>query len=207
MSVAAIGGALIGVAGTVYASKKASKSADQAAQVASEADQARLDFEREQWDEWQATYGGIEDSLAAYYETLTPTMRITQGLEAHEKEMDRAREQIRQSFAQRGISMSGIGQQVRTELAVASAEERARIRAAAPLEVAKEKLGFLQVGLGLNPQQGMRDALASASDRANRTMEMTARNAGKAQSAMIGSITDATQTIWNRWMNRDNDDG
>jgi hypothetical protein len=201
---AMIAAAAIGVAGAVYTSNKASKSADRAAQVASNAEQARLDFEREQWDEWQTTYGGIEDSLAAYYETLTPTMRITQGLEAHEKEMNRARQMISENLAQRGISNSGIATQINTELAVSSAEERARIRAAAPLEVAKEKLGFLQVGLGMNPNAGMRDALAANASTAGGIASTAAQNAGAARGAMVSSFTDLAQAGMTAWMNRRN---
>lgn len=207
MSVAAVAGAAIGVAGTVYASKKASSAAKKAGKAASNADAERLAFEREQWAEWQDTYGGIEDQLAAYYETLTPTYRITQGLEAHEKEMNRARTKISENLAQRGIATSGIAAQLTTEMEVASAEERARIRAAAPLEVAKEKLGFLQVGLGMNPQEGMRDALQSQANTARGIANATAVNAGQAQGAMISSITDLAQTAFTSWMNRGNTGG
>lgn len=204
MSMAIVGGAAIGLAGTVYASNQSSKAAKKAGKLAADADAARLAFEREQWDEWQNTYGSIEDQLAAYYETLTPTFRITQGLEAHEKEMNRARTTLKETLAQRGIATSGLATQAETELAVASAEERARIRAAAPMEVAKEKLGFLQVGLGMNPQAGMRNALADASANARYNAELTARNAGAASSAMISSATDFAQTAFTAWMNRNN---
>jgi hypothetical protein len=196
--------AFVGAAGSFISSKKASKAAGKAGDQAAAADAARLDFEREQWDEWQSTYGPIEDSLAAYYEQLTPSYRATQGLEAHEKEMNRARKNLDENLAQRGIATSGIAGQVQTELAVSSANERARIRAAAPLEVAKEKLGFLQVGLGMNPQQGTRDALTDQSTNADRTARETARNAGVASGAMIGSFTDLAQAGFTAWMNRGN---
>lgn len=202
MSGAVVAGAAIGLAGTVYASRQASKSADRATAAASNAEAAQLAFAQEQYDEWKATYGGVEDQLANYYETLTPTMRITQGLEAHEKEMNRAKKQLEASFAQRGISMSGIAAQTRTEMAVSSAEERARIRAAAPLEVAKEKLGFLQVGLGMNPAAGVNNALDSAAVRASNFAQIASQNAGIAQGQMIGAFTNFGQTAWNAWMNR-----
>ena len=202
MSGGIVAGAAIGLVGTAYASRQASKSADRATAAASNAEAAQLAFAQEQYDEWKATYGGVEDQLAKYYETLTPTMRITQGLEAHEKEMNRARKQLEESYAQRGISSSGIAAQTRTEMSVASAEERARIRAAAPLEVAKEKLGFLQVGLGMNPQQGMYNALDSAAVRSSNFAQMAAQNAGIARGQMIGSFTDLAQAAFTGWMNR-----
>lgn len=199
---AMITAAAIGVAGSVYASNKSSKAAKKAGNQAADAEAARLDFEKQQWQEWQDTYGPVEDQLAAYYETLTPTFRITQGLEAHEKEMERAKTKINETLAQRGIATSGIAAQVGTEMAVASAEERARIRAAAPMEVAKEKLGFLQVGLGMNPDQGMRDALGAQALRTGQDARITAQNAGAASSAMIGSVTNFAQTAFSTWMNR-----
>lgn len=204
MSVAVVGGAAIGLAGTIYASKQSSKAAKRAGKQAADAEAARLDFEKQQWQEWQDTYGPMEDQLSAYYETLTPTFRITQGLEAHEKEMNRARKNLNETLAQRGIATSGIAAQAETELAVASAEERARIRAAAPLEVAKEKLGFLQVGLGMNPQEGMRNALSQTANRSATDARTAAQNAGAASSAMISSATDFAQTAFTQWMNRRN---
>lgn len=202
MSGAIVGGAAIGVVGSMYASKQASKASDRATAAATDAEAARLGFEREQWDEWQATYGPIEDSLANYYNTLTPSFRATQGLEAHEKEMNRAMKNLNENLAQRGIATSGIAAQQQTDMSIASAEERARIRAAAPLEVAKEKLGFLQVGLGMNPQTGMRDALDSANRTAQSTASIAAQNAGIASGAMIGSFTDLAQAGFTAWMNR-----
>lgn len=200
--------AVITAGGAYLSSRSASRSSDRATQAASDAEAARLAFEQEQWDEWQATYGPVQDQLANYYETLTPTFRVTQGLEAHEKEMNRSLKKIEESFAQRGISTSGIAAQTRTELSVASAEERARIRAQAPLEVAKEKLGFLQIGLGQNPQQGMRDALDDANIRAANTAQIAAQNAGIARGAFYDAATNAAQGVatyaWNRWMNRNN---
>lgn len=204
MSMAVVGGAAIGLVGSIITSRSASSTAREAGDRASDAEQARLNFEREQWQEWQDTYGNIEDQLASYYETLTPSFRATQGLEAHEKEMNRALTNLRENLDQRGIGTSGISAQVETEFAVSGAEERARIRAAAPLEVAKEKLGFLQVGLGMDPNAGMRDALQSTSDTAQRTAEQTARNAGTASGAMISSFTDLAQEGFTAWMNRSN---
>lgn len=199
---AMITAAAIGVAGSAYMQHKSSKAAEKAGKQATEAQDERLDFEREQWQEWQDTYGPIEDSLANYYDTLTPTMRITQGLEAHEKEMDRAKTQVRATLDQRGIGTSGIAAQTETEMAVSSAEERARIRAAAPMEVAKEKLGFLSVGLGMNPQQGMRNALGDVANAAQQDARTTAANAGVATGALVGSVTNFAQTAFTTWMNR-----
>ena len=143
MSVAIVGGAAIGLAGTVYASNKASSSAKKAGKRADAANEERMAWEREQWQEWQDTYGNVEDHLSNYYETLSPTLRTVQGLEAFEKEKNIALTNLRENLDQRGIGTSGIEAQLETNVALNSAEERARIRANAPMEVAKEQSGFL----------------------------------------------------------------
>ena len=201
---AMIAAAAIGVGGSYLMQRKASKAAGKAGDQAADADAAQLDFAKQQYEDWQATYGPVEDQLAKYYETLTPSFRITQGLEAHEKEMDRAKTNLRATLDQRGIGTSGIAGQVETEMAVSSAEERARIRAAAPMEVAKEKLGFLNTGLGQNPNLAMDNALSSQANRYAQNERIAGRNAGEAYNAFISSGTNLAQAGFNRWMNRPN---
>ncbi len=202
MSWAVVGGAAIGLVGSAYSSNRASSAASDAGDAASDADRERLAFERERYDEWQSTYGPVEDRLAAYYETLSPTLRIVQGLEAFEKEKNLALTNLRENLDQRGIGTSGISAQLETTVALSSASERARIRAAAPLEVAKEQLGFLQVGLGQDPSSGISGALSDAQRNANRIAEATARNAGKASGAVVGAFTDFAQAGFEAWRER-----
>ena len=205
MSVALVGAAAIGVAGTIYASNQAGKAAKKAGKKAGDADAERMAFAREQYDEWQATYGPVEDQLAAYYETLSPTLRTVQGLEAFEKEKNRALTNLNENLAQRGIATSGIAAQQNTEVAINSAGERARIRAAAPMEVAKEKLSFLQVGLGQNPNSGVTNALSTQQTNANNIANTTARNAGNASGAVASSVADLAGAGLNWWTNKDRD--
>lgn len=199
MSVKIIGGAVIGLAGTYLSSKKSSKAARKAGQLSADADAARLEFERERYDEWQDTYGAIEDQLAAYYETLDPTLRTVQGLEQYEKEKDRAMKRMNENLAQRGISTSGIAAQGEMEFAVGSASERARIRAEAPISVAKEKLGFLQVGLGQDPSEGMRGALRDSQRDAAGIRDTTAANAGLATGALYDAGTNLAGALFDKW--------
>jgi len=199
---AMIAAAAIGVGGSYLMSRKANKAAKKAGDQAADSDAAQLAFAQQQYDDWQATYGPIEDQLAKYYETLTPSFRITQGLEAHEKEMDRMRTNVRETLDQRGIGTSGIAGQAELEMGVSSAEERARIRAAAPMEVAREKLGFLNTGLGQNPNSSMDNALAAQSARYGQNEQIAGRNAGVATNALINSGTNLVQAGFNAWMNR-----
>jgi len=199
MSVALVGAAAIGVAGSIYSSNKASGSAKEAGKRADAADARRLEFEQARFDEWQDTYGPTEDRLAAYYETLTPTLRITQGLEAFEKEKKIQMDNFNKSLAQRNIDRSGIAAQLDSSTAISSAAERARIRARAPLEVAKEQASFLSVGLQQNPDQGMRNALSGEQTRSAGLEQQTAVNAGRASGAVVSSLTNLAQVGLDAW--------
>jgi hypothetical protein len=193
MTVAVVGGAAIGLAGTIYASNKASSSAKKAGKRADAADARRMAFEEKKLAEWEATYGGIEDKLSAYYETLSPTLRIAQGLENFEKEKAVSMKNFAETMAQRNINMSGMVAQVESDVAINSAEARAKIRAEAPMAVAQEQASFLSVGLTKNPDEGMRKALSGEQTRAGTLEEQTARNAGEATGAVVDSATQLAQ--------------
>jgi len=193
MTVAIVGGAAIGLAGTVYASNKASKAAKKAGKRADAADERRMAFEEKKLAEWEETYGGVEDRLSAYYETLTPTLRIAQGLENFEKEKAVSMKNFSETMAQRNISMSGMVAQVESDVAINSAEARAKIRAEAPMAIAQEQASFLSVGLGKNPDEGMRKALSGEQTRAGNLEDQTARNAGEAAGAVVDSATQLAQ--------------
>jgi len=172
--------AAVGVGVQAYNAKKAGKAADRSAQMAYEAEQAQLEFEKQRHTEWKQTYGDIEQNLAQHYTNLSPTIRVVQGLEAFELEKDAALTELRENLAQRGLATSGLAAAVETDFAISSAEERARIRAEAPMETAKEQLSFLQVGLGQNPANNVSAALGSRASRANNTAMATAQASGQA---------------------------
>ena len=193
MTVAMVGGAAIGLAGTIYASNKASSAAKKAGKRADAADDRRMAFEEERRAEWEDTYGGVEDRLSAYYETLTPTLKIAQGLENFEKEKAVSMKNFSESMAQRNVDMSGMTAQVESDVAINSAEARARIRAEAPMQVAQEQSKFLQIGLNQDPDNGMRNAMSGEQTRSASLEQQTARNAGEASGAVIDSVTNLAQ--------------
>ena len=197
MSVAWVGAgiAAVGVVGSAYGDSQASGAAKDASRASAAADKAQLDFEKEKYQEWQDTYGGLEDNLAEYYDGLTPTLRTVQGLESFNKERDLALTGLREQLAQRGIQRSGIAAQVETDVAIGSAEERARIRAAAPMEVAREKLSFLQVGLGQDPSGGISDAFRDQASNANSIANSAAASAGAARKNLIDSGTNLASEL------------
>jgi len=195
MSVAwvGVGVAAAGVLANAYSADQAGSAAKKAGKRADRADERRMDFEEKRYDEWQETYGPIEDRLADYYEALTPTLRITQGLEACEKEKGIAMSNYKEMVAQRNIDMSGMVAETERSTAIDSAEARAKIRADAPMQVAKEQARFLQIGLNQDPDQGMRTAMSGEQTRSASLERQTARNAGVASGAVIDSATDLAQ--------------
>ena len=199
MSMTIIGGiAAVGGAGTaLYGAASASSAAGAATKGARRTAKAQLDFEKEKYQEWQDTYGGLEDNLAKYYDELTPTLRTMQGLESFEKEKNLALTDLRENLAQRGIATSGISAQLETEVALDSATARAKIRADAPMEVAREKLSFLQVGLGQDPSGGISDALAQNTRTANNLNIQTANAASGAIPNAIGATVNAAEHLYN----------
>ena len=183
MSWGPIIGAGISAVGSIFGAKQSADAAQDAGRWAYEADMEALEWEKSMYREWQATYGGIEDNLADYFDKLNPELRAVQGLEAYEKEKDAQLKKLHENLAQRGLGTSGIMADVDTAFALDSAAERARIRAEAPMQVAQEKLGFLQIGLGQNPAARVGTTLANRANNAHDAARATAGAAGRATSA------------------------
>lgn len=193
----AVAGAVVGAVGSAIASKNSAKASKDASRAASEAEAERLAFDRERYEEWQATYGPLEDNLARYYNNLDPELRTTMGLEAYEREKDIALTQLRETLDQRGIGTSGIAGQLETEIALASAEERARIRADAPMETAREQAAFLQIGLGQDPSGDISQGLAEVAERRNRESIAAAQIHGQNTRRLIESGVNVAEELIN----------
>ena len=182
----AVGGATI--VGGVLANDSASKDR----KAASKASKRSLAFEREKFDEWQATYGGLEDNLAGFYNQLTPEFYEVQGLQAFQKEQQVANERIKTSLAQRGIEDSGVALALEHQSAQEGAEARATIRAEAPLKAAEEQRKFLGVGLGLNPGASYSEALSNQASNAQSRANIAEQQAGQAAGQAVSAIGKAT---------------
>lgn len=203
MSVALVGAAAIGVAGTIYSANKASSSAKKAGKRADAADARRMAYEEERRAEWEETYGSVEDRLSEYYETLSPTLRIAQGLENFEKEKGIAMKNFQESMAERNVDIrGGLATQIESGVAIDSAEARAKIRADAPMEVAREQSRFLQIGLNQDPDAGMRNAMSGEQSRSAGLEQQTAANAGRASGAVVDSLTNLAQVGLDKYANR-----
>lgn len=188
MTGAVIGAAAIGAASSASAASKASKSAANATQASSDAAAAQLEFSREQYEDWKAVFGDVQDNLAEYYKNLTPASIEAQGIQALNTEYAAASKSLTQSLAQRGISSSGLEAQAMTDLAQKQAQDTANVRVQAPIIASQEKMKFLALGLnqGANAVSGVNGAYQSQASIAANQAAMYNAQAAQA-SAGIGS--------------------
>ena len=182
----------ISAAGSMFSANKASSAAKKASKEANKIAKAELDFAMERYDDWQAVFGPIQDTLSNYYNNLTPELITAQGLENYELEKDTALTHVRETLAQRGLGTSGLAAGVELQTELASAETRARIRAEAPMKVAQQQMSFLNAGLGSgeNAANGVQGVLSGQAQTAAQVASNAGAAAGKAQGAATSAVTD-----------------
>lgn len=181
-------GNVIVAGGAVVGGAMASDSASSANKAASKSSKRQLAFEKQKYDDWKETYGGIEENLADYYGSLTPEYYEAQGLEAFQKEQQRSMDQVKTTLAQRGIEDSGIALAAEISSLQTGATERARIRATAPSMAAEEQRGFLQVGLGQNPGESYSRSLADKASRDATEAAVASKAAGEAVGTAVTTV-------------------
>lgn len=189
--VASVGLGLLGA----RSSRKATSAATSAAGQALEAEQSALDFQKEQYQDWKNIFGDVQENLAEYYNGLSPDRLAVRDLEAFEQERERALTTVRQTFAQRGIGTSGLASQAEADIAIASAEERGRIRADAPDKAAQQRLSFLTLGMGQNPAGAMSAALNNTASRRTSTATAAAEASGVTRAASTEQVGKAVTSV------------
>ena len=153
------GAAVVGAGASIYSGKKAAKSADKASASASRSADAQtalgyeqLDFNKQQYDDWNAIFGDTQKTLASYYNTLSPEFFASTGLQNIEQEYTRSRTQLDANLAKRGISNSGVAADDFSTLEAARMMGRADVRNKAETQVRAEQANFLAVGKGQQSQ-------------------------------------------------------
>lgn len=184
MSWGLVAGAAISVVGGVISSKKASDDAKKARSSQGGA----LAFEQEQYDEWQATYGAIEDNLSEYYSSLTPEYYMSVGLENQEQAFETSMTRINESLAQRGIENSAVAASLTSQAEIDNAEAKAKIRSDAPRQVAADKLNFLQVGLGQNPASSVSASMQNNANLLQQQATLSEQRAGQAVGSAVSTV-------------------
>lgn len=112
----------------------------------------QLKFQKEQYDDWKAIYGDLQENLGAYYKNLSPDTYVAKGVTAVNQEYAAANKAITTELAQRGITNSGAAAAAITTLNQQKAGAIANIRATADQAVADDKMKFLGLGLGQGTQ-------------------------------------------------------
>ena len=153
---ALIGGAVIGGAASMSAASKASSAAKASAKAQKEATDAsakvalqQLEFSKQQYADWQAIFGPIQQNLADYYGSLDADKITALGLQNAQREFQASQAALEKTMAQRGIAGSGIEAAGQTALAAVQAQDKALIRTQAVDLAAQRKEKFLGLGLGL----------------------------------------------------------
>ena len=153
------GAAVLGAGASIYAGEKAADSADKASNRAAASADAQtalgyeqLDFNKQQYDDWNAIFGDTQKTLASYYNTLSPEFFASTGLQNIEQEYTRSRTQLDAALAKRGISNSGVAADDFSTLEAARMMGRADVRNKAETQVRAEQANFLAVGKGQQSQ-------------------------------------------------------
>ena len=170
---AIIGAAAIG-AGTSYMSAKSSSksadkayaSADAASQLQYETSIEQLNFQKEQYADWENIFGPIQDNLSSYYKNLSADSVASLGIQNIEQSYVQSRQNLDTQLAKRGITNSGATAAGLTSLENTRMLGKAEVRSTAEQTVAQQQLGFLSAGLGL--QSGLQQGVSNAySNQAN----------------------------------------
>lgn len=177
----------------VYGANQASNAAEKARRDRLSAEERRMEDLQNRREEWDAVYGGLEENLAEYYQSLNADDIAAQGIEEYERERNVALTRAREKLAQRGISDSGIAAGIELNSELQGATARAEIRRKAPAEVAKQQQSFLQFGLQTNPDASIDSALAQSTQYAYQDQQaanQAAANAAEQAATAVGGAID-----------------
>ena len=175
---AILGAAALGVGSSLIAGNQASSSADKATNAQTAMNDAQLAFQQQQYDDWQAVYGPIQDNLSSFYQKLSPETFAASGLQQAQKQYDATQEQFQRTFAQRGIT-SGAQAMMEQQAALSLAQEKAQIRQQAPMQVATAQQGFLNQQVNNPATAGISNAMQNQANLFGQ--QATAYNAQSAQ--------------------------
>jgi hypothetical protein len=97
-------------------------------------------------DQWESAFGGIEQNLSDYYNSLDPTKFSTEQKAAYQDNLYKQMGQYTEKLAQRGLTTSGMSAQAEKEAMFNMASTNASIDINAPEQVAQMQQGWLQRG-------------------------------------------------------------
>ena len=194
-----VAGAAVAAVGSVAGAVMSSRASSKASKRAAEAQDAQLSFDMERYDDWQNIFGGVQENLANYYNSISPDYYVAAGLEVFEKEREAQMGKLNETLAQRGLSNSGLAATVATEDAISSAEARASIRREAPRQAREDQSRFLQIGMGQNPGSSVSSTLGGIAANAQTQANQASEAAGQAMSSAVSSTGKAIVQGYEAW--------
>lgn len=153
-------------------------------------------FQKEQYTDWKAVYGELQDNLGDYYNNLSSSKYATQAIQANQQEFAKTSKQLDTSLAQRGLSSSGAQAASMTAMSQQLAQANATARYTAQDTVKQQQLGFLGVGLGQGSSMlgNIGTAYNNGSSTSVQGGQLTA-GAYQNQSSMIGGLNASTVNL------------
>ncbi len=153
---AAVASAAVGVAGTVSSHKQGEAALenqeDMVGLIAGYADQAlgygedALGFAQGLLEDWETTFGGIQENLSQYYSNLDPAKYAQEYKTNLNQNIDKQVGQVNDKMASSGLQTAGMKQQLDKEAAFAKAEGGAQADLMAEDKVNAMKQGFVNTG-------------------------------------------------------------
>lgn len=186
--------AAVSAGASVFGASKASSAAKSASKSQAAAEAAALEFQQQRYQDWQDTFGPIQDNLSLYYQNINPDYYEATGLANFQKERQQQLADLNASLAQRGLTGSGLAAAIKRENAIDTAEQRAQIRTNAAQQAIADQSNFLQIGMGSNPASSYGSTLSQIAQN----KAVTAQNA---QAAAGTAVSGATSSLLNMGTN------
>lgn len=186
-----LGGDFLGLSPKLVGAVTGKTAADKAAAAAKSGQDAATDFARQQYEDWQAIYGPLQQNLSSYYSNLTPAYYEATGFEAYQQEWQAAEAETEMDLAQHGLSNSGIATLLKSQANLNRATTRAQIRRDAPSQVAAQQQGFLTIGMQDNAAENMQQTLNSNAQNSNTLASQSAAASSAATGQAVSAIGSA----------------
>lgn len=180
MSFGAVAGAAVGLIGASMASDAAGDAADKAAG----SQQAQLDFQMQQYNDWKDIYGPMQEDIADYWKNVNGREMVAQEVQQVQMAQQEANTRIKETMAQRGISGSGLEAGLTNQNIFNTEIQKAMIRNTADERKIAGQTGLLSLGLSQGSQ------ISAQMSGTSSALANTMYNAGAAQSNIITGATD-----------------
>lgn len=189
--VGVLGGDVLNLSPQLVGMVTGQTAADKAVAAASSAQDSATDFARQQYEDWQAIYGPIQQNLSSYYSNLTPAYYEATGFEAYQKEWQAAEDETEMDLAQHGLGSSGIASLLKSQANLNKATSRAKIRRDAPAKVAAQQQNFLTIGMQDNAAENMQQTLNSNAQNANTLASQSSAVSSAATGQAVSALGSA----------------